>query len=38
MKTHAEEVAGSMGNYVEMHCEKKRGLDITLVGQEAKIH
>ena len=37
-KTHAEGVAESMGNYVEMHAEKKRGLDINEVGVESFIH
>ena len=27
-----------MGNYVDIHCEKKRTLDVKLVGKEAKIH
>lgn len=37
-KTHAEGVAESMGNLVEIHSEKKRGLDISAIGKEAKIH
>ena len=37
-KTHAEGVAESMGNIVEMHSSKRRGLDIADVGMEAKIH
>ena len=37
-KTHAEGVAESMGNYVEMHSDKRRGLDIGDVGLEARIH
>ena len=37
-KTHAEGVAESMGNYVEMHAEKKRGLDINDVGVESFVH
>ena len=37
-KTHAEGVAESMGNLVDIHSEKRRGLDIKVVGQEAKIH
>ena len=37
-KTHAEGVAESMGNYVEMHAEKKRGLDINDVGLESFVH
>ena len=31
-KTHAEVVAESMGNYVEMHSDKRRGLDISDVS------
>ena len=37
-KTHAEGVAESMGNYVEMHAEQKRGLDINDVGVESFFH
>ena len=37
-KAHAEGVAESMGNYVEMHAEKKRGLDINKVSKESFIH
>ena len=37
-KTHAEGVAESMGNFVEIHSEKKRGLDISDVGVEAYIN
>ena len=37
-KTHAEGVAESMGNNVEMHSDKRRGLDISDVGLEAIIH
>ena len=33
-KTHAE----SMGNHVEMHSDKRKGLDIGDVGLEARIH
>ena len=38
VKTHAEGVAESMGNYVDIHSEKRRGLDVAVVGQEAYIH
>ena len=39
MKTHSEGVAESMGNYVEMHAEKRRGsMDIEDVGKETFIH
>ena len=39
VKTHAEGVVESMGNYVEIHGEKKRGrMDISDVGKEALIH
>ena len=38
VKTHAEGVAESMGNYIEMHSEKRRGLDIEDVGVETFIH
>ena len=37
-KTHAEGVAESMGNFVDIHAEKKRGLDISDVGVEAFIN
>ena len=37
LKTHAETVAESMGNLVDMHCEKRRGLGIEDVGQECFI-
>ena len=37
-KTHAEGVAESMGNYVDFYSDKKRGLDITTVGEESYIH
>ena len=37
MKTHAETVVESMGNLVEMHCEKRRGLGIEDVGKETFI-
>ena len=39
VKTHAEGVAESMGNIVEMHCDKRRGrMDIEDIGIEAFIH
>ena len=39
VKTHAEGVAESMGNYLEMHCDKRRGrMDIDDFGIEAFIH
>lgn len=37
-KTHAEGVAESMGNLVDMHSNKRRWLDVADVGVEAKIH
>ena len=38
-KTHAEGVVESMGSFVEMHADKRRGiLDIGDVGKEALIH
>ena len=37
-KTHAEGVAESMGNYIDMYSEKKRGLDIQAIGDESYIH
>ena len=37
-KTHAEGVAESMGNILDMHCNKRRGLDISNAGVEAKIN
>ena len=38
IKTHAETVVESMGNLVEMHCEKRRGLGIEDVGKETFIN
>ena len=38
-KTHAEGVVESMGSYVEMHADKRRGtMDISDIGKEAMIH
>ena len=38
-KTHAEGVVESMGNYIEMHSEKRRAtMDIRDIGREAFIH
>ena len=38
-KTHAEGVVESMGSYVEMHADKRRGtMDISDIGKEALIH
>ena len=37
MKTHAETVAESMGNLVDLHCEKRRGLGVQDVGLEVFI-
>ena len=37
IKTHAETVVESMGNLIEMHCEKRRGLGIEDVGKETFI-
>ena len=36
-KTHAEGVAESMDNIIDIHAEKKRGLGISDVGMEAFI-
>lgn len=39
VKTHAEGVVESMGSYVEMHADKRRGrMDISDIGVEALIH
>ena len=39
VKTHAEGVVESMGNYVELHSDKRRGrMDISDIGKEALIH
>ena len=38
VKTHAKGCAESMGNYVDIHSEKRRGLDVSVVGQESYIH
>ena len=37
-KTHAEGVAESMGSYVDIHSDKRRGLDVAIVGMESYIH
>ena len=38
MKTHAEGVAESMGNLINIHSDKRRGtMDIGSVGLEAQI-
>ena len=37
VKTHAETVAESMGNLIDIHCEKRRGLGVEDVGKEAFI-
>ena len=37
MKTHAEGVAESMGNLIDIHCDKRRGMDVASVGIEAQI-
>ena len=38
VKTHAEAVAESMGNYIDCHSKRKRGLDIATVVSESRIH
>ena len=39
VKTHAEGVAESMGNIVEIHSDSRRGsMDISDAGKEAMIH
>ena len=39
IKTHAEGVVESMGIYVELHADKRRGrMDISDIGVEAMIH
>ena len=38
-KTHAEGVVESMGSFVEMHADKRRGtMDISDIGKESMIH
>ena len=37
LKTHAETVAESMGNLVDLHCDKRRGLGVQDVGLEVFI-
>ena len=37
IKTHAETVAESMGNLVDLHCDKRRGLGVQDVGLEVFI-
>ena len=36
VKTHAE--AEYMGKYIDIHSDKRGGLGIAMVGNEAKIH
>ena len=38
VKTHAEGVAESMGNYIDLHSDKRRGMEIDDVGKEAMVH
>ena len=39
VKTHAEGVVESMGNYVDIHADKNRvSMDIFNIGKEALIH
>ena len=39
VKTHAEGCAESMGNLVDMHCDKRRGrMELEDTGKEAAIH
>ncbi len=38
LKTHVESVAESMGSIIDMHNDKRRGLDVKVVGGEAMIH
>jgi hypothetical protein len=38
VKTHAEGVAESMGNYIDLHSDKRRGMEIDDVGREALIY
>ena len=39
VKTHAEGVVDSMGKYIEIHSDKRRGrMDISDIGKEALIH
>ena len=38
LKTHVESVAESMGSIIDMHSDKRRGLDVKVVGEEAMIH
>ena len=37
LKTHAETVAESIGNLVDLHCDKRRGLGVQDVGIEVFI-
>ena len=38
LKTHVESVAESMGSIVDLHSEKRRGIGVTVVGEESMIH
>jgi hypothetical protein len=39
VKTHVEGVVESMGNYVEIHSDKRRGrMNFADIGKEALIH
>ncbi len=37
MKTRAEGVAESMGNLIDIHSDKRRGMNVDNVGLEAQI-
>ena len=38
LKTHVESVAESMGSIIDLHSDKRRGIDVTVVGEESMIH
>ena len=38
LKAHVESVAESMGSIIDLHSDKRRGIDVTVVGEESMIH
>eukprot|EP00794_Sanderia_malayensis_P004949 gene4949-5598_t len=38
LKTHVESVAESMGSIIDLHSDKRRGIDVRVVGEESMIH
>ena len=38
LKTHVESVAESMGSIIDIHSDKRKGINVTVVGEECVIH